>query len=65
MENYVDLKSIGEGSFGKVYLVESLPQKDHYVLKKINIKHLKSNKVLDAMKEVEILQKVSHQVLNP
>lgn len=58
--SYNIIAEIGKGSYGKVYLVESLLDFEKYVLKKINIKHLKSNKVLDAMKEVEILQRVSH-----
>lgn len=60
LSDYSVLSEIGKGSFGKVFLVKCLSDEQEYVLKKIEIRHLKQDRISQAMKEVDILQKVAH-----
>lgn len=51
---------MGRGSYGVVYRVVSLANGNEYVLKKINMKHVKLNHQKEALKEAQILKKVRH-----
>ena len=54
------ISELGRGSYGVVYKVQSLSDSRDYVLKKINIKHLKPKQQNLVLKEVLILKKVRH-----
>ena len=54
------ISELGRGSYGVVYKVQSLADSRDYVLKKINIKHLKPKQQNLVLKEVLILKKVRH-----
>lgn len=55
------LNELGRGSYGTVYKVESLINKQIYVIKKIDISNLNMKKRKDALKEVQILRKIRHE----
>lgn len=62
-DRVADFKIIGElgrGTYGVVYKVISNIDKCVYVMKKINIKHVKQKHQAEALKEAQILSKVHH-----
>jgi len=54
------LKVLGEGSFGKCYLVECISDKTRCVIKQIDIKFLSPQEKEDTIKEALILQHLNH-----
>ena len=54
------ISELGRGSYGVINRVESLLDHKEYVMKKINIKHIKQKHQREALKEVQILRKVRH-----
>jgi len=51
---------LGRGSYGTVFKVVSLKDKKVYVMKKINMKHMKLKNQQNALKEVQILKNLMH-----
>ncbi|EGR33342.1 protein kinase domain protein [Ichthyophthirius multifiliis] len=58
--DFTIIKELGRGSYGVVYKVFSNINKKEYVLKKINIKHMKQKHQTEALKEAQILRKVKN-----
>ena len=54
------ISELGRGSYGVVYKVQSLINKNIYVVKKMDLKHMKEKQQKEAWKEAMILKKVSH-----
>jgi serine/threonine protein kinase len=54
------LSELGRGSYGVVYKVMSLINKSIYVIKKMDLKHMKEKQQKEAWKEAMILKKVHH-----
>jgi NIMA (never in mitosis gene a)-related kinase len=54
------LCELGRGSFGVVNKVLSLVDHNEYVMKKINMKHVKLKHQKEALKEAQILRRVKH-----
>jgi NIMA (never in mitosis gene a)-related kinase len=59
-KDFIIQKELGRGSFGVVYLVHQRVTKQCYVLKRINIGHIHAKYQQAALREVEILKKISH-----
>ena len=55
------IKELGKGSYGTVYTVRSLLNSNVYVMKKMELNHLKPRQQQECYREVSILKKVSHQ----
>lgn len=51
---------LGRGSYGVVNKVLSLVDQNEYVMKKINMKHIKLKHQKEALKEAQILRRVKH-----
>lgn len=51
---------LGRGSYGVVNKVLSLVDNNEYVMKKINMKHIKLKHQKEALKEAQILRRVRH-----
>ena len=58
-DQYSIIKEIGNGSFGKVFMVEDLKAKQKYAVKRINKKTIESNEYLHQAfwKELEVMKK--------
>ena len=59
-EKYKMIKVLGEGSFGKCYLVESASDKQRCVIKQIDIKHMSSQEKEETIREALILRNLNH-----
>ncbi|XP_062412789.1 serine/threonine-protein kinase Nek1 isoform X2 [Sardina pilchardus] len=60
MEKYEKVKKIGEGSFGKAYLVQSREDDRQYVIKEIGISRMSNKERQESRKEVAVLANMSH-----
>ncbi|CAG9335242.1 unnamed protein product [Blepharisma stoltei] len=58
-KDYKVIQTLGRGAYGTVYRVSS-PEGADFVLKSISLEHLSKRKQQDALKEVTILQGLSH-----
>ena len=58
-ENYEIIKLIGEGTFGKIYLVENPITLKRYAMKKISANSM--NEINEKKKEYELLIKLNHE----
>ena len=54
------VKQLGKGSYGTVYVVRSKLDMNTYVMKKMELNHLKESQQKECYREVSILRKVSH-----
>lgn len=59
-KDFVIICELGRGSYGVVYKVQSNIDSNVYVMKKINLKHLKRNSQAEALKEAQILKQLRH-----
>jgi len=59
-EKYSLVKQLGEGSFGKCYLVESSQDRQYWVIKQIDIRSMSSSEKDEAVREALILKSLSH-----
>lgn len=60
MSDFTIIAELGKGSYGTVYRVKSNRNEEEYVLKKINMKHMKHKHQTAALKEVQILKTLRH-----
>lgn len=62
-ENYIykKIKLLGEGSYGKAYLVECLKDQTKCVIKRINLKDLSEEEKKHTFDEARILELLNHQ----
>ena len=60
LSDFKVLSELGRGSYGVIYKVESLLTHDIYVLKKMDLKHMKEKQQKESWKEAMILKKVHH-----
>ena len=60
LSDFEIVKQLGKGSYGTVYVVHSKLDKNTYVMKKMELNHLKESQQKECYREVSILRKVSH-----
>ena len=60
MDEFVRVRKIGEGSFGKALLVKSKKDGTQYVIKEINISKMAPKEREESRKEVKVLSKMKH-----
>ena len=60
LSDFEIVKQLGKGSYGTVYVVRSKLDKNTYVMKKMELNHLKESQQRECYREVSILRKVSH-----
>ena len=60
LSDFEIVKQLGKGSYGTVYVVTSKLDKNTYVMKKMELNHLKESQQKECYREVSILRKVSH-----
>lgn len=60
-ELYKRIKLLGEGSFGKAYLVKSLSDDSYCVIKQIDLSKLTEEEKRDTLNEAKILEALDHQ----
>ena len=60
LSDFEIIKQLGRGSYGTVYTVKSLINSNIYVMKKMELNHLKESQQKECYREVSILRKVSH-----
>ncbi|EGR27184.1 protein kinase domain protein [Ichthyophthirius multifiliis] len=59
-KDYKKIKLLGEGSYGKAYLVERIIDNQLCVIKQIDISHMTDQEKCDAINEANILQILNH-----
>lgn len=59
-ENYKKLKLLGEGSFGKAFLVECESDKSKAVIKQMDIGKMSEEERRDTLLEAKILERLDH-----
>ncbi len=61
LKDFRMITELGRGAYGIAYKVEALRRANAvFVLKKIPIKHLRPRQQRDALREVQILRRISH-----
>ena len=60
LSDFEIIKQLGKGSYGTVYTVQSRIDSNIYVMKKMELNHLKESQQRECYREVSILRKVSH-----
>ena len=60
LSDFEIIKQLGKGSYGTVYTVKSRIDSNIYVMKKMELNHLKESQQRECYREVSILRKVSH-----
>lgn len=63
MDNYEVVKEIGEGTFGKVYLVKNKQSKKQYVWKKIFFGNMQEKERNQLKNEVNILSELKNDYI--
>jgi serine/threonine protein kinase len=61
LSDFKILNELGKGSYGVIYKVQSNLDNLIYVIKKMELKHMKERQQKESWKEVMILKKVNHQ----
>ena len=59
-ERYTKVKLLGEGSFGKAYLVKCENSGDNAVIKEMNIAKMSEEEKKEALKEAKIMESLQH-----
>ena len=59
-EHYKRLKLLGEGAFGKAYLVECVSDKTLCVIKQVDLSKMTEQEKKDTLMEAKILEALSH-----
>ena len=57
---YSRVRVVGEGSFGKCWLVRSQNTGKHFIQKVVDLTRMTSKEKEDTQREVEVLQKLRH-----
>ena len=60
LSDFEIIKQLGKGSYGTVFTVKSRIDSNIYVMKKMELNHLKESQQRECYREVSILRKVSH-----
>ncbi len=60
LSDFEILSELGRGSFGVVFKVKSLVDGNIYVIKRLDLKHMKEKAQKEAWKEAMILKKLNH-----
>lgn len=60
MESFRVIKKIGQGGFGRVYLVESLVDHTKKVVKQINLKNMSESAIARATQEIKVMRQLKH-----
>jgi len=60
LEEYSRIRLLGEGSFGKAYLVHCKHSGDQAVIKEISINHMAEEEKKQAFKEAKIMEFLKH-----
>jgi NIMA (never in mitosis gene a)-related kinase len=60
MEKYQKIRAIGEGSFGKAYLVKNSQDNQMYVMKQISITQMSKKERDEALNEIKVLSALNH-----
>ena len=60
LSDFEIIKQLGKGSYGTVFVVRSKLDNNTYVMKKMELNHLKESQQKECYREVSILRKVSH-----
>jgi serine/threonine protein kinase len=60
LSNFVKVRKLGEGGFGKVYLVLDQRDRQHYVMKEVDLSKLDAKGRAEATKECAFLARMSH-----
>lgn len=59
-EHYQRIKLLGEGSFGKAYLVKCLSDDSHCVIKQVDLSGMDEKEMRDTLNEAKILEVLGH-----
>ena len=59
-EIYRRIKLLGEGAFGKAFLVESLKDNSLCVIKQVDLNNMPENEKRETIKEAKILEALKH-----
>ena len=59
-EHYAILKVLGEGSFGKCYLVQAASDNSKRVIKQVDLNPLKKSEHSEALREAKVLEQLDH-----
>jgi NIMA (never in mitosis gene a)-related kinase len=60
LKDFRIIKELGKGSYGTVFTVMSLIDEKIYVMKRMELNHLKEKQQRECYREVGILKKVNH-----
>ncbi|XP_061331212.1 serine/threonine-protein kinase Nek1 isoform X7 [Pezoporus flaviventris] len=60
MDKYIKVRKIGEGSFGKAFLVKAKENGQQYVIKEINISKMSNKEREESRREVAVLANMKH-----
>uniref|UniRef100_A0A669PP32 non-specific serine/threonine protein kinase n=1 Tax=Phasianus colchicus TaxID=9054 RepID=A0A669PP32_PHACC len=60
MDKYIKVQKIGEGSFGKAFLVKDKENNQQYVIKEINISKMSNKEREESRREVAVLANMKH-----
>ena len=60
MDQYMIVRKIGEGSFGRALLVKGRKDGKHYVIKEVNFAKMDRRERDEARKEVKVLSQMKH-----
>ncbi len=59
-ESYHKIKLLGEGSFGRAYLVQCLNSGEEAVIKEIDITRMNEQEKKEVLKEAKIMESLKH-----
>lgn len=59
-ERYTKIKLLGQGAYGRAYLVKCENSGDQAVIKEINISSMSDDEKKEALKEAKIMELVKH-----
>ncbi len=59
-ENYTRIRQLGEGSYGKVYLVQGTSDGSPYVIKQFDLDEMDEKQTNNTLTEVQVLKTLNH-----
>ena len=57
---YKKIKSLGEGSYGRVFLVQGVDGESHYVIKQLSLDKMDEKEISNTLTEVKVLKEFEH-----